>query len=84
MIAYVANQSGKDQKILAKRCYNMECVRSPSHHEDLRTFTTHKKWVETFKSLIISKGITNLIQKIVEPYMHNKCRIIDMLETCTL
>ena len=26
MIAYVANQSGKDQKILAKRCYNMECI----------------------------------------------------------
>ena len=37
-------------------------------------------WVETIKLLIISKGITNLIQKIVEPYMHNKCGIIYLLE----
>ena len=40
-------------------------------------------WVETIKLLIISKGITNLIQNLVEPYMHNKCRIIYMLETYT-
>ena len=29
-------------------------------------------WLETIKLLIISKGITNLIQKLVEPYMHIK------------
>ena len=40
-------------------------------------------WLETIKLLIISKGITNLIQKLVEPYMHIKCRIIYMLKTYT-